>query len=182
MLQADKGCKLSGGRTADTFARLCNCAGARKTGRHLLLSRTRYELLLQAGDLASDLSSPSKAWNRFLEAIEIEPSLYMPYLFGAFVSNDPIRTLKNAIERNPYSIVSWIHLGKAYLSKGMTAEAIESFKAAAGIFPEYELPYIECANCLKKMGFEREGIALLKKAIDLIPKAIREPHSRAQAQ
>jgi tetratricopeptide (TPR) repeat protein len=173
--EGNKGCKLPGGRAADIFARLCNCAGAGKTGRHLLLSSTRYELLLLAGILASDPSNPSKAWNMFLEAIEIEPSLYMPYLFGAFVSNDPVQTLKNAIERNPCSIVSWIHLGRAYLSKGMGAEAIGSFKAAAGIFPGYELPYIECANCLKKMGFEQEAIELLKKAIDLIPGAIKEP-------
>ena len=107
--------------------------------------------------------------------MEIEPSLYMPYLFGAFVSHDPIRTLKNALERNPRSIVSLIHLGKAYFSKGMLTEAIESFKAAADIFPEYELPYIECAGCLHKMGLERDGTALLKNAIGLIPKAIREP-------
>ncbi len=98
---ADGGCKPSGGGAADTFARLCNCAGAVRNGRHLLLSSTRYELLLQAGMLASDPSNPSKAWSMFLEAIEMEPSLYMPYLFGAFVSHDPIRTLKKAIERNP---------------------------------------------------------------------------------
>ncbi len=179
---ADGGCKLPGSGTADTFSRLCESAGAVKTGRHLLLSRTRYELLLQAGELASQLSSPPKAWNRFFEAIEIEPSLYMPYLLGASVSPDPIRTLKQALERNPGSIASWIQLGKAYLSKGMANEAMESFKAAAGIFPEYELPYIESANCLRKMGLERDGTALLKKAIDLIPKAIREPQSCSQAQ
>ena len=63
------------------------------------------------------------------------------------------------------------------MAKGMTAEAVESFRAAAAIFPEYELPYIESANSLKAMGFEQEGIALLKKAIDLIPRAIRQPHA-----
>jgi glycosyltransferase involved in cell wall biosynthesis len=175
MAAGEKGCELPGGRSADTFERLCNCAGAKKTGRHLLLSSTRYELLLQACILASDPSNPSKAWRMFLEAMEIEPSLYMPYLFGAFVSHDPIRTLKNALERNPRSIVSLIHLGKAYFSKSMLTEAIESFNAAADIFPEYELPYIECAGCLHKMGLERDGTALLKNAIGLIPKAIREP-------
>ncbi|MGA3113772.1 MAG: glycosyltransferase [Syntrophobacteraceae bacterium] len=171
----EKGCEHPGGRAANTFERLCKCAGAKKTGRHLLLSSTRYELLLQAGILASDPSNPSKAWRMFREAMEIETSIYMPYLFGAFVSRDPIRTLKRALQRNPRSIVSSIHLGKAYLSKGMLTEAIESFKAAADIFPEYELPYIECAGCLHKMGLERDATALLKKAIDLIPKAIREP-------
>jgi glycosyltransferase involved in cell wall biosynthesis len=170
-----KGFEPSGGRTANTFERLSNSAGASRTGRHLLLSATRYELLLQAGIVERDPSDPSKAWSMFQEAMEMEPSFYLPYLFGAFVSNDPIQTLKKAIERNPLSIVSLIHLGKAYLLKGMTTEAIKSFKTAADIFPEYELPYIECARCLHKMGLEREGTSLLKKAADLIPKAIREP-------
>lgn len=170
-----KGCEPPGSGAADTFERLCNCAGARRTDRHLFLSSTRYELLLHAGIVQRDPKDPSKAWRMFLEAMEMEPSFYLPYLFGAFVSHDPVRTLQNAIERNPRSIVSLIHLGKAYLSKGMSTEAIQSFKAAADIFPEYELPYIECARCLHKMGLEREGTALLKNAADLIPKAIREP-------
>ena len=59
--------------------------------------------------------------------------------------------------------------------KGMTVEAVESFKTAAGIFPEYELPYLEGAEVLRKIGMERDGIALLKRALDLIPKAIGEP-------
>ena len=165
----------TGGRAEETFARLSNCAGAKKTGRHLLLSSTRYELLLQAGILALGSSDPSAAWSMFQEAIEMEPSIYLPYMFGAFVSRDPIRTLRNAIERNPSSIVSWISLGRAYacLSKGGTEKAVESFKEAARIFTEYELPYIECANYLKKKGFEKEGVALLKKAIDLIPGVIK---------
>ncbi len=177
-------CNLPGGRAESTFARLSNCAGAQQTGRHLFLSSTRYELLLQAGILALGSSNPSAAWSMFQEAIEMEPSIYLPYMFGAFVSHDPIRTLKNAIERNSCSIVSWISLGRAYacLSKGGTEKAIESFNAAARIFPEYELPYIECANYLKKKGFEKEGIALLKKAIDLIPEVIKESHDCSRAK
>ena len=174
----NKGCERPGGRAENTFARLCNCDGVKKTDRHLLLGSTRYELLLQAGILSS---SPSEAWSMFLEAIEMEPSLYLPYLFGASVSHDPIRTLKNAIEKNPFSIVAWIHLGRAYLSKDRIVQAIESFKAAARIFPDYELPYIECANCLKNMGLVQEGAALLKKAIDLIPGVIKGPRTRSQA-
>ena len=99
----------------------------------------------------------------------------MPYLFGAFVSHDPIRTLKKAVERNPRSIVSLIHLGKAYLFKGMTDGSNREFQSCSRYFPEYEAPYIECARCLHKMGREREGTALLKNAADLIPKAIRAP-------
>lgn len=168
-----------GGRAEEGFDRLCRNAGAIKSGRHLLLSRTRYELLLQAGILASNLSDLSRARSRYLEAVEMEPEIYIPYLFGAFVSHDPISMLRKALEINPRSISSRIQLGKTYLSKGMTTEAIESFKAAVDVFPEYELPYIECANCLYNMGLKREGTELLRKAIDLIPKAIRKPNTRS---
>ncbi len=170
-----KGCEPLREIAASTFERLHNCAGAKKTGRHLHLSPTRYEFLLQAGILSRDPSDRSKAWRMFAEAIEMNPSFYLPYLFGAFVSHDPVGTLKEALLRNPRSIVSLIHLGRAYMLKGKHAEAVESFKAAADIFPEYEAPYIECAGCLRKMGREEDGTALLRKAIDLIPKVIREP-------
>ena len=39
---------------------------------------------------------------------------------------------------------------------------------------ECELPYIESAYCLQEMGLESEATALLSKAVDLIPEAIRE--------
>ncbi len=172
--ERNNGREPSSNRAVDAFERLRSCAGAEIKGRHLFLASTRYELLLQSGIVAFNSSSPAEVWSIFQEALRIEPSLYLPCLFGAFVSGDPVRTLKKAIEMDPSSIVSRIHLGKAYASKGMTAEAIRSFKAAADIFPEYELPYIECANYLHKIGREQEGIEMLKKAIDLIPKAIRE--------
>ena len=179
IVTARGGCTLSGDKAENTFARLTSCAGAWKSGRHLLLVRTRYELLMQKGIHESSLSIPPEAWNSFLEAMELEPSLYMPYLCGAGFSQDPIQMLKSALERNPNSIMSWINLGKAYSLQGMTAKALQSFKKATSIFPEYELSYIECANCLAEMGRRKEATAFLKKAIELIPGVIK---TRSQAQ
>jgi tetratricopeptide (TPR) repeat protein len=167
--------KPPGDREGKVFACLGESEGAKINGRHLLLGSTRYELLLQGGIIESD---PSRAWKMFQEAIQIDSSLYLPYLFGAFPSGRPVQMLSSAIERNPSSIVSHIHLGKAYQSQGMKARAVESFKSAAGIFPEYELPYLECASCLREMGLETQGKDLLKKAIDLIPEEIRGPRDR----
>ncbi|MHC1726606.1 MAG: glycosyltransferase [Syntrophobacteraceae bacterium] len=170
----------SGGRNpplrgaADIFAELRGCVGAIQTGRHLLLSRTRYELLLEAGELASSLGEHEKARNRFLEAMEMEPLQYMPFLLGASVSGDPVNTLKKALERNPDSLASYIQMGKAYQSNNMYRDALANFKAAAAIFPEYELPYIESAFCLREMGLMAEATRLMRKAVDLIPEAIRE--------
>lgn len=159
---------------ADAFAELKGCEGAIQTGRHLLLSRTRYELLLEAGELASSLGEHGKARNRFLEAIEMAPLQYMPYLLGARVFGDPIKTLRKALERNPDSLASYIQMGKAYQSNNMYRDALANFKAATAIFPEYELPYIESASCLREMGLMAEATRLMRKAVDLIPEAIRE--------
>ena len=165
---------INGSGALDKFTHLCNCLGAERRGRHLHLKSTRYELLLQVGMLASDPSSPSKSRCIFSEAMQMEPSLYMPYLFGASVADDPVKTLQKATKLNPNSIVSRLHLGKAYSSKNMIEEAVESFKTAASIFPEYELPYIECANLLNEIGRKRDGVELLKRAIEVIPKVIKE--------
>jgi tetratricopeptide (TPR) repeat protein len=61
----------------------------------------------------------------------------------------------------------------------MTAKAIQSFKQAASIFPEYERPYIECANCLRKMGRDKEAVTFLEKSVELIPESIKT-HSQAR--
>jgi hypothetical protein len=55
----------------------------------------------------------------------------------------------------------------------MSSEAIESFKTAAEIFPEYEQPYIQCGGYLNRIGMTKEGIDLLKKAMQVIPEVIR---------
>jgi len=153
------------------FDDLCNCAGAKKSGRNLSLSATRYELLLTGGLTA--MSDKAAAGRMFQEAIRINPSLYMPYLFGAYVVDDTIQSLRIAVEKNPRSITSWLCLGSEYGSKGMSSEAIESFKTAAEIFPEYEQPYIQCGGYLNRIGMTKEGIDLLKKAMQVIPEVIR---------
>ena len=153
------------------FDDLCNCAGAKKSGRNLSLGATRYELLLTGGLTA--MSDKAAAGRMFQEAIRINPSLYMPYLFGAYVVDDTIQSLRIAVEKNPRSITSWLCLGSEYGSKGMSSEAIESFKTAAEIFPEYEQPYIQCGGYLNRIGMTKEGIDLLKKAMQVIPEVIR---------
>jgi hypothetical protein len=161
-----------GSKAEEIFKRLCNCAGVKKTGRNLSLKETRYESLLRCG-LSALQFDKSSASAMFQEAIQINPENYMPYLCGAFVYDDTVGFLKNAVQKNPRSIVAWIFLGTVYGCKQMTLEAIESFKTASRIFPEYERPYIECANYLNKIGRKREGIDLLKLAIGVIPDQIR---------
>lgn len=161
---------------ANTFNRLCKCEGARRTGRNLSLSPTRYELLLTGGLLALEFDK-TKAGRMFQEAIQINPALYMPYLLGSFVADDTVRSLKDSLEKNADSIASWLCLGSVYSSKGMSPEAVNCFNMAAEIFPDYEQPYIECANYLNAIGMKQEGTDLLKKAISLIPEAIRNPQA-----
>lgn len=180
MASKENACGPTGRNRTEYFTRMasneCTCGPAgRDRSKHLLLRSTAYEDLLQAGLHAYDAQNPGRSLGFFREAMQLEPDLYEPYLFGAFLSEDPVGMLLEAIKRNPRSIVSRIHLGKAYGARGMRTEAVESFKAAAGVFTEYERPYIECANFLNEAGFQQEGISILKKALELIPKVIRGP-------
>lgn len=175
-LLADKGWKPGpgDGNAGEAFKQFSCSAGARKTGRSLLLGATRYEMLLTGGLLALQ-SDGLKALDMFQEAVLINPAPYMPYLFGASVCDDSIRSLFSAIQKNPFSITAWLCLGSAYCSRGMSTEAVDAFMTAARIFPEYEQPYIECAGYLNRIGMKQDGIDLMKRAIALIPEAIRNP-------
>ena len=169
-----------GAGAAETFERLCNSVGAKKTGRNVYLSATRYEQLLLGGAAALQ-TDKSRAREIFEEAIRIIPSFYVPYLMGAFVFDNTVGSLRNAIARNPLSIAACLCLGAVYGGMGMKKEAIETFNTAASIFPDYEQPYIQCASYFNSIGMNEEGIELLKKAIAVIPEAIRDPLRRKGA-
>ncbi|MGC8490875.1 MAG: hypothetical protein ACP5SH_03965 [Syntrophobacteraceae bacterium] len=171
-LYAAGGCTGPCGKEAEQlFEECCKIDGAQRSGRNVFLSATRFESLLTNGLLL--LADRSRAWELFREAIRIAPENYMPYLFGASVSNDPTGLLEKAIQINPHTIVSWLSLAWEHGRKTNTGEAMKCFHSAANIFPDYEHPYIECAKYLNSIGMTSEGASLLKVALGLIPEVIR---------
>ena len=165
------GSRRPGDSAERIFEECCKLAGVKKSGRNVSLRPTRFELLLSNGLLV--LSDRRRSWEMFQEAIDKEPANYMPYLFGAGVSEDPIGFLEKAVKNNPRSILSWLCLALEYGRKRNNVKAIECFNTAANIFPQYERPYIECAHYLNDMGMTAAGVSLLKVALSSIPEAIK---------
>lgn len=150
------------------FEKWSKLEGAVRDGRHLNLLSTHFETLLHDGLVAMQMDGDNEQAKRFFEqASKLEPTNYLPYLFGSSVSHDPLQTLRKAIDLMPDSIKSWILLGQEYSRKGELREAFKSIDSAAMIYPGYEIPYLKAANMLKSMGQKEQSEILFQKAESL---------------
>ncbi len=146
------------------FEGFCNIEGAIQKGRHLRLMPTKFENLLHDGLVFSQVEgNASSAQALFSEASRLEPNNYLPYLFGASCSGNPVDSLLQAIKKNPHSLKSWILLGEEYAKNGDVVRAMKCFESAAEIFPDYEIPYMRTASLLQKLGHKKESIYLFDK-------------------
>lgn len=153
----------------ETFKALANIEGTIRRDRHLRLMPTRFENLLHDGLVLSQLEGKAlEARSLFSEASRLDPSNYLPCLYGFSCSTDPCSSLLQAIEREPNSPKSWILLGEEFAKKGDIARSVKCFESAAQIFPEYEIPYLRTATLLEKIGHKQESTYLTEKADALI--------------
>ncbi len=159
------------GSARQFFEECCGLGGAEVCGRNVFLRSTRFESLLLNGLMI--LSDKPRAREMFREAIEMIPENYMPYLFGAGVSDDPIGYLQKAVAKNPLSISSRLMLAWEYGRKNNAEMAVKCFRAAADIFPGYEYPYTEWAHFLKAIGLTSQALPLLKIALGVIPDVLK---------
>lgn len=158
--------RLDAGSIFEGFSKI---DGAVCNGRHLKLLSTPFENLLHDGLVLSQVEEEKvSACSVFSEAIRFEPNNYLPYLFGAFCSEDTAGWLHQAIERNPNSIKSWILMGEAYERQKDVVNSIKCYDSAARIFPEYEIPYLRTAALMQKLGHQKESDNLNVKVKELI--------------
>lgn len=167
--RTDNGVAMPAGRQEERFEALCCMEGAVCKGRYLGLRPTRFEQLLHDGLVLSQVDGKTEmARSLFAEAASLEPSNYLPRLYGFPCAEDAIDSLRQALKRNPYSLKSLILLGEEYAKKGAVVDAVKSLESAAEIFPEYEIPYVKTALLLKKIGRRQESISLAERAEMLI--------------
>ncbi len=127
--------------------------GAVRNKRHLQFQATRFENLLHDGLVAMQTADNRKLAHQFFEeAAALESQNYLPFLFGASVSPDPINSLNKALELKPDSIRAWTLLGEELAKKGKIKEAFKSFHAAAKIYLDYEIPYSRVDALHKILG------------------------------
>jgi glycosyltransferase involved in cell wall biosynthesis len=139
--------------------------GAVRNERHLQFQTTRFENLLHDGLVAMQTAGNKKLAHQFFEeAAALESENYLPFLFGASVSPDPIMSLNKALELKPDSIKAWTLLGEEFAKKGEIKEALKSFDSAAKVCLDYEIPYLRVAVLLKKLGERSQSDWFFKKA------------------
>lgn len=100
---------------------------------HLQCSSRRTGVLRRKSDY-DGFQSKSQRRFTFLEASRLEPTSYLPYLYGFSCSADPCGCLLQAIRRESNSIESWILLGEQFAKKGDIPRSIKCFESAAQIF------------------------------------------------
>ncbi len=162
-------CGKRAGETASLFEKFSAMEGAHPQGRHLRLMPTRFELLLHDGlVLAQVKENWGQARAYFSEASRLEPYNYLPYLFGAGLSEDTIASLERTLSLHPLSLKARVLLGEAHARKGNVSGAIQSFMSAAEIFPEYEIPYARVASLLMSLGDQQSAEDMAARAQALV--------------
>jgi tetratricopeptide (TPR) repeat protein len=144
-------------------------AGISRCGRYLRLLPTLFENCLYNGLIFSQIEHDSlQACSMFEQAKDIEPQNYLPYLFGAAVMPDTIKSLEQAVNLNPCSVRSLLLLGEQYAARNDIVNAVKYFEMAASLFPAYEIPYLRAAQALKTIGLDEQAEELFIKAQSLL--------------
>ncbi len=144
-------------RAASLFAELAELEGAEVSGRHLVLSHTRYERLLHDGLLALQRAQDRVRGEQALrEAARLEPTQALPELMlGA--SLDSEADLLASLSKNPRSVQAELALGAHYLGAHQARPALERFLRAAELSPGYELPFLQAARTMQQLGATKEA-------------------------
>ena len=151
------------------FGEFSKLEGAIVNERHLQLQSTRFENLLHDGLIAMQVHRDKEmARKLFDEAAVLEPENYLTFMFAASITTDPIACLCKAVIQEPHSIKTWILLGEEFDVVGDTRQALECFKSAITVCPEYEVSYLRVASLLKRIGQESQSELFSKKAESII--------------
>jgi hypothetical protein len=136
-------------------------------GRHLSMARGRFERLLHdalvVGQIRKDRDT---ACSLLEEAMLLEPDAYLPYLFAAAFSPDPIPLLEQALSRNPASIQALLLSAQHHAERSNLEVAATRILAAAHACPSYPLPYARMAEHFTLFGQEQEAEDIFRIAAE----------------
>jgi Tfp pilus assembly protein PilF len=131
------------------------------------MARGRFERLLHdalvVGQFRKDCDT---ACSLLEEAMHLDPAAYLPYLFAAAFSSDPLPLLEQALSRNPASIQALLLSAQYHAERSNLKEAATRILAAAHACPSYPLPYVRMAELLTLLGQEREAEVFFRIAAE----------------
>ena len=85
--------------------------------------------------------------------------------------------LKEVVAEDPNVIDAWFMLGNEYAKAERAAEAIEYFKRALALKPDYDLAVVNMANAYRRLGKDDEALVGYQRFLELDP---RNPQVRYQ--
>ena len=95
-------------------------------------------------------------------------------------SDAGLHALEHVIEQDPKIIDAWFMLGNEYYRRRDFARAIDQYKRALELKPDYDLVVINMANAYRALGRDQEAMVGYRRFMELDPKNAQIRYETAQ--
>lgn len=95
-------------------------------------------------------------------------------------SEEGIKTLQEVTRQDPNVIDAWVMLGNEYFGRHDFLRAIEHYKRALALKPDYDLVVINMANAYRGLGRDDEAMVGYRRFMELDPKNAQIRYETAQ--
>jgi choline-sulfatase len=95
-------------------------------------------------------------------------------------SDEGLHALERVVAQDPKVIDAWFMLGNEYYRRHQFARAIEQFKRALDLKPDYDLVVINMANAYRALGRDQEAMVGYRRFMELDPKNAQIRYEAAQ--
>jgi choline-sulfatase len=95
-------------------------------------------------------------------------------------SDEGLHALERVIAEDPKVIDAWFMLGNEYYRRRQFARAIDQFKRALELKPDYDLVVINMANAYRALGRDEEAMIGYRRFMELDPKNAQIRYEAAQ--
>ena len=95
-------------------------------------------------------------------------------------SDEGLHALERVVAQDPKVIDAWFMLGNEYYRRRSSRSAIEQFKRALALKPDYDLVVINMANAYRALGRDEEAMVGYRRFMELDPKNAQIRYEAAQ--
>jgi arylsulfatase A-like enzyme/Tfp pilus assembly protein PilF len=95
-------------------------------------------------------------------------------------SDEGLHALERVVAQDPNVIDAWFMLGNEYYRRRQFTRAIDQFKRALALKPDYDLVVINMANAYRALGRDQEAMVGYRRFMELDPKNAQIRYEAAQ--
>src|SRR5439155_15732217 len=85
-------------------------------------------------------------------------------------SDEGLKALQHVVDQDPKVIDAWFMMGNEYYRRHDYAHAIDRYKRALELKPDYDLVVINMANAYRALGKDQEAMVGYRRFMELDPK------------